>query len=32
MTTIEHPELDQLGRYRFGWSDSDVAGAAPGAA
>jgi Fe-S cluster assembly protein SufB len=28
MTTIEHPELDQLGRYKFGWSDSDVAGAA----
>jgi Fe-S cluster assembly protein SufB len=28
MTTIEHPELDQLGRYKFGWSDSDAAGAA----
>ncbi len=28
MTTIERPELDQLGRYKFGWSDSDVAGAA----
>jgi len=28
MTTIEHPELDQLGRYKFGWADSDVAGAA----
>jgi FeS assembly protein SufB len=28
MTTIDHPELDQLGRYKFGWSDSDVAGAA----
>src|SRR5450755_664003 len=27
MTTIERPELDQLGRYKFGWSDSDVAGA-----
>ncbi len=26
MTTIERPELDQLGNYRFGWSDSDVAG------
>src|ERR1700690_2334056 len=28
MTTDERPELDQLGRYKFGWSDSDVAGAA----
>jgi Fe-S cluster assembly protein SufB len=28
MTTLEHPELDQLGRYKFGWADSDVAGAA----
>ena len=28
MTTIEHPELDQLGRYKFGWSDSDAAGEA----
>ncbi len=28
MTTLERPELDQLGRYRFGWADSDVAGAA----
>jgi len=27
MTTLEHPELDQLGRYKFGWADSDVAGA-----
>ena len=28
MTTLDSPELDQLGRYKFGWSDSDVAGAA----
>jgi Fe-S cluster assembly protein SufB len=28
MTTLEHPELDQLGRYKFGWADSDIAGAA----
>ena len=28
MTTLERPELDQLGRYRFGWADSDAAGAA----
>jgi len=29
VTTLEqHPELDQLGRYKFGWADSDVAGAA----
>ena len=27
MTTIAHPELDGLDRYKFGWSDSDVAGA-----
>ncbi|MGH8888802.1 MAG: Fe-S cluster assembly protein SufB, partial [Acidothermaceae bacterium] len=27
MTTLDSPELDQLGRYKFGWSDSDVAGA-----
>ncbi len=31
MTTLEpvdtsHPELDGLGRYKFGWSDSDAAG------
>ncbi len=26
MTTTAHPELDGLGRYEFGWSDSDVAG------
>ena len=26
MTTIAHPELAGLGRYRFGWADSDVAG------
>ncbi len=28
MTTLERPELDDLGRYKFGWADSDVAGAA----
>ncbi len=27
MTTTAHPELEGLGRYQFGWSDSDVAGA-----
>ena len=27
MTTTSHPELDGLGRYEYGWSDSDVAGA-----
>ncbi|MGA0009259.1 MAG: Fe-S cluster assembly protein SufB [Candidatus Nanopelagicales bacterium] len=27
MTTMEHPELDGLGRYEYGWSDPDVAGA-----
>src|SRR5437867_10425556 len=27
MTTIAHPELEGLERYRFGWADSDVAGA-----
>ncbi len=26
MTTIAHPELDGLERYKFGWSDSDAAG------
>ena len=26
MTTTSHPELDGLGRYDYGWSDSDVAG------
>jgi Fe-S cluster assembly protein SufB len=26
MATIAHPELDGLGRYKFGWADSDVAG------
>src|SRR2546429_3341357 len=26
MTTTAHPELGGLERYRFGWSDSDVAG------
>src|ERR1700759_1136063 len=29
MTTTAHPELDGLDRYKFGWADSDVAGAAP---
>jgi Fe-S cluster assembly protein SufB len=28
MTTTAHPELEGLGRYRFGWADSDAAGAA----
>ncbi|HET7327288.1 MAG TPA: Fe-S cluster assembly protein SufB [Nocardioidaceae bacterium] len=27
MTTTAHPELEGLGRYEYGWSDSDVAGA-----
>ncbi|HEY1640135.1 MAG TPA: Fe-S cluster assembly protein SufB, partial [Streptosporangiaceae bacterium] len=27
MTTIAHPELDGLERYKFGWADSDAAGA-----
>jgi hypothetical protein len=27
MTMISHPELEGLGRYKFGWADSDVAGA-----
>ena len=29
MTTIDerNPELEGLGRYQFGWSDSDTAGA-----
>ncbi|MGA0067696.1 MAG: Fe-S cluster assembly protein SufB [Candidatus Nanopelagicales bacterium] len=27
MTTMEHPELDGLGRYEYGWSDPDGAGA-----
>ena len=26
MTTSVHPELDGLGRYEYGWSDSDAAG------
>jgi len=26
MTTTAHPELEGLGRYEYGWSDSDVAG------
>jgi hypothetical protein len=28
MTTTAHPELEGLDRYKFGWADSDVAGAA----
>jgi Fe-S cluster assembly protein SufB len=28
MSTVSHPELDGLGRYEFGWADSDVAGSA----
>jgi Fe-S cluster assembly protein SufB len=27
MTTIEHPGIEGLDRYKFGWADSDVAGA-----
>jgi len=27
MTTTAHPELEGLGRYEFGWADSDAAGA-----
>jgi Fe-S cluster assembly protein SufB len=27
MTTTEHPELEGIGRYAFGWSDPDAAGA-----
>jgi Fe-S cluster assembly protein SufB len=27
MTTTAHPELEGLGRYQFGWSDTDAAGA-----
>ena len=27
MTTIARPELEGLGRYEYGWADSDVAGA-----
>ena len=27
MTTTVHPELEGLDRYKFGWADSDVAGA-----
>ena len=26
MTTTAHPETDGLGRYEYGWADSDVAG------
>jgi len=28
MTTVDRPELEGLGRYAFGWSDPDAAGAA----
>ncbi len=28
MTTTIHPELEDLGRYQFGWADPDAAGAA----
>jgi Fe-S cluster assembly protein SufB len=28
MTAIAHPELEGIGNYEFGWSDSDAAGAA----
>src|SRR4028118_2096556 len=28
MTTTAHPELEGIGRYEYGWSDSDVAGTA----
>ncbi|WP_211658931.1 Fe-S cluster assembly protein SufB [Phytoactinopolyspora halophila] len=28
MTTTAHPELEGLGRYEYGWSDPDTAGAA----
>ncbi|MGH8834849.1 MAG: Fe-S cluster assembly protein SufB [Actinomycetes bacterium] len=27
MTTTAHPELEGIGRYKFGWTDSDAAGA-----
>src|SRR3954465_15974232 len=27
MTTSTHPELEGLGKYKFGWADSDEAGA-----
>jgi Fe-S cluster assembly protein SufB len=27
MTTTAHPELEGIGRYEYGWADSDVAGA-----
>jgi Fe-S cluster assembly scaffold protein SufB len=27
MTTVERPDLEGLGRYKFGWADPDVAGA-----
>ncbi|MDQ3449519.1 MAG: Fe-S cluster assembly protein SufB [Actinomycetota bacterium] len=27
MSTTAHPELEGLGKYRFGWSDTDAAGA-----
>ena len=28
MTQTAHPELEGLGNYQYGWSDSDAAGAA----
>ncbi len=28
MTTTSHPELEGLGRYEYGWADSDTAGSA----
>ena len=28
MTTTTRPELEGLDRYKFGWADADVAGAA----
>ncbi|MDQ1292454.1 MAG: Fe-S cluster assembly protein SufB [Actinomycetota bacterium] len=27
MSSVAHPELDGLGRYEYGWADTDVAGA-----
>ncbi len=27
MTTTSKPELEGLGQYKFGWADSDAAGA-----
>ena len=28
MSTVSHPELEGIGRYEYGWADSDQAGAA----